>query len=137
MTLCMKLVAGVGAGWLGLVLSVQAGTITINDGQIQQTLSDVGSSQVNSVSAGLANVASAAARAGIIVNAEDLARGCEFNGKKFSRGARVQMGKDWMECEREHDYETNGSLMWRPVGDAAAAQQKIDSGAGKIIINAD
>ena len=50
---------------------------------------------------------------------------CWFNGQKYSKGARLQAGGDWLECTRENDYETNGSLSWRPVGAASNNTEKV------------
>lgn len=56
-------------------------------------------------------------------------RVCWFDGQKFSKGARIKAGDEWLVCARENDYETNGSLSWR-----AAAELSQQSGS-KIQIN--
>ncbi|MFC3914694.1 DUF1496 domain-containing protein [Pseudaeromonas sharmana] len=58
-------------------------------------------------------------------------RVCWFNGEKYSKGARLQAGSAWLECARENDYETNGALSWRPVGEAGAAAGKVTIQTGK------
>ena len=42
-------------------------------------------------------------------------RVCWFDGQKYSKGARIKTGEEWLVCARENDYETNGALIWRPV----------------------
>lgn len=44
-------------------------------------------------------------------------RVCWFDGQKFSKGARIKAGNEWLVCARENDYETNGALSWRSVGE--------------------
>lgn len=57
-------------------------------------------------------------------------RVCWFNGQQYSRGARLQAGKEWLECERENDNEINGALSWRPLGEA-----RTSTSHGKITIS--
>lgn len=57
-------------------------------------------------------------------------RVCWFNGQQYSRGARLQAGKEWLECERENDNEINGALSWRPLGEARTSTTH-----GKITIS--
>ena len=42
-------------------------------------------------------------------------RVCWFDGQKYSKGARIKAGNEWLDCARENEYETNGALIWRPV----------------------
>lgn len=42
-------------------------------------------------------------------------RVCWFDGQKYSKGARIKAGNEWLVCARENEYETNGALIWRPV----------------------
>ena len=56
-------------------------------------------------------------------------RVCWFDGQKYSKGARLQVGDEWLVCTRENDYETNGALSWRPVNEVPV------SNGSKIQIN--
>ena len=56
-------------------------------------------------------------------------RVCWFEGHKSPQGPRTRAGEEWIDCARENDYETNGSLSWR-----AAAELSQQSGS-KIQIN--
>lgn len=44
-------------------------------------------------------------------------RVCWFDGQKYSKGARLQVGDGGLVCTRENDYETNGALSWRPANE--------------------
>ena len=56
-------------------------------------------------------------------------RVCWFDGQKYSKGARIQVGDEWLVCTRENDYETNGALSWRPANEVPA------SNGSKIQVN--
>ena len=56
-------------------------------------------------------------------------RVCWFDGQKYSKGARLQVGDEWLVCTRENDYETNGALSWRPVNEVPV------SNGSKIQVN--
>ena len=47
-------------------------------------------------------------------------RVCWFDGQKYSKGARLQVGNEWLVCARENDYETNGALSWRLANEVPA-----------------
>lgn len=55
---------------------------------------------------------------------------CWFDGHQFSKGARIKAGDAWLECTRENDYETNGALSWRPVGEVPSQPAR-----GKVQVN--
>lgn len=55
---------------------------------------------------------------------------CWFDGHQFSKGARIKAGDAWLECSRENDYETNGALSWRPVGEVPSRP-----GGSKVQVN--
>ena len=56
-------------------------------------------------------------------------RVCWFDGQKYSKGARLQVGNEWLVCARENDYETNGALSWR------LANEVPTSNGSKIQVN--
>ena len=49
-------------------------------------------------------------------------RVCWFDGQKYSKGARLQVGNEWLVCARENDYETNGALSWRPANEVPTSK---------------
>ena len=55
---------------------------------------------------------------------------CWFDGHQFSKGARIKAGDAWLECTRENDYETNGALSWRQVGEVPSSPSR-----GKVQVN--
>ena len=60
-------------------------------------------------------------------------RVCWFNGQKYSKGARMKTGDDWIECARENDYETNGNVIWRSVSELKAIEQQNRSGVQILV----
>ena len=60
-------------------------------------------------------------------------RVCWFNGQKYSKGARMKSGDDWIECARENDYETNGNVIWRSVSELKAIEQQNRSGVQILV----
>ena len=60
-------------------------------------------------------------------------RVCWFNGQKYSKGARMKSGDEWIECARENDYETNGNVIWRSVSELKAIEQQNRSGVQILV----
>ena len=60
-------------------------------------------------------------------------RVCWFNGQKYSKGARMKTGDEWIECARENDYETNGNVIWRSVSELKAIEQQNRSGVQILV----
>jgi hypothetical protein len=55
-------------------------------------------------------------------------RVCWFNGQKYSKGARLKAGDEWIVCTNENDFETNGNLGWRSVSELKAIEAQQRSG---------
>lgn len=60
-------------------------------------------------------------------------RVCWFNGQKYSKGARLKSGDEWIECARENDYETNGNVIWRSTSELKAIEQQQRSGVQILV----
>ena len=40
-------------------------------------------------------------------------RVCWYQDQKYSAGARIRQGDDWLECAAQNEQESNGPLVWR------------------------
>ncbi|HIF9084324.1 TPA: DUF1496 domain-containing protein [Photobacterium damselae] len=51
-------------------------------------------------------------------------RVCYYDGKSFSLGSILQVGKHYMICQEAFDYESNGNLRWYPLDEDKASSSK-------------
>lgn len=53
-------------------------------------------------------------------------RVCYYKDKAYSEGAILQVGENYLICQRANKFETNGSLKWQPLNQKSTAPKRTE-----------